>query len=210
MCGGHLSHCTVRYLQLCNSGPIFLPGILLDLCCEIPLMEVINIHTYTIEISRYTDCMKLQSRNHCFFKLRYKAFCRNFQDSKNHQKTITKNLTIIEITLSGIPARTHSSLPGKTDSIREKKKENEKWGSQGKREGAKVKEKDITEMGPRGRKEHAFKKLRTSNKISPCFLVYMPAKLFWKFTPIIKYNKNLDISHKDIYKKKGRYMRSLM
>lgn len=37
-------------------------------------MGVINIHTHTIETSRYTDYTKLQSRNRCFFKLWYKAF----------------------------------------------------------------------------------------------------------------------------------------
>lgn len=35
---------------------------------------------------------------------------------------MTKKLTITEVTLSGIPARTHTSLPGETDSIGEKRK----------------------------------------------------------------------------------------
>lgn len=81
-------------------------------------------YTYNWNKQLYTDCTKLQSRKSCCFKLWYKGFLSrgNFQDSKNHQKTMTKKLTITEVTLSGIPARTHTSLPGETDSIGEKRK----------------------------------------------------------------------------------------
>ena len=90
---------------------------------------------------------------------------------------MTKKLTITELTLRAIPARTDTSLPGETDSIREKRKmKNEE--DKGKEKVQKYKKRTSRKRLCVVDNNIPSKKLRTSNKISPCFIIYIPAKLF--------------------------------
>ena len=109
---------------------------------------------------------------------------------------MTKELTIRELTVSCILLGWIPVYPEKLILSREKRKTNSDK-DKGKEKVPRYKKRTSQKRLHVVQDNIPSKKLRTSDKISPCCIIYAPAKLFWKFSPIIKYNKNLGISHKE-------------